>query len=292
MALGIVVRLLGPLATDKRRDPAVIVVDEAGRFAIPVLGGHGSGANALAGRVAEVLGATAVLTTASDAKALPAVDLIGRELGWRVEREENLTRAAAAVVRGEPVAVYQDAGSGDWWRPFGAWPPHFHRLDRLEDWRAVEPSALLVISDRVEPDDLPRDRTVVYRPPTLVAGVGCKRGVPEAVIAGWVEGAFRAHGLAIGSLAAIATVSLKADEAGLIAFARSRGVPLLDFRPERLADVPGVERPSERVRSKIGIAGVSEPAALVASGASRLLVPKQAGPGVTVAVARRAGFEA
>ena len=289
MALGIVVRLVGPLAADKRSDPAVVVVDDAGRFAVSVLGGHGAGANDLdVRRVAETSwGATPVITTASDAQGLPAVDRIGRDLGWVIERAENLTRVAAAVVRRQPVAVWQDAGALDWWRPFGPWPEHFARV---EDWRELDrlqPAAVLVISDRNVPEDLPSDRTLVYRPPTLVAGVGCKRGTTREVIADWVNHVFERYGLALLSLSAVATVSLKADEPGLLAYAAARGVPLVAFPPEQLADQPGIETPSERVRSKIGIAAVAEPAALRAAGAERLLVPKQKGPGVTVAVARR-----
>lgn len=287
MALGIVVRLAGPLARDKRTDPAVVVVDDAGRFAVSVLGGHGADANGLARRVGAVLGALPVITTASEAHALPPVDRIGRELGWTIERAKNLTRVAAAVVRGETVAVWQDAGAPDWWRPFGPWPEHFVRLDSWDQLAGLSPEALLVISDRAVPEGLPADRTLVYRPPTLVAGIGCRRGVAWETIAEWVERVFSAQGLALASLAAVATVTLKVDEPGLLAFAAGRGVPLVAFPPEQLDAQPGIERPSERVRSKIGIAAVAEPAALRAAGAGRLLVPKQKGPGVTVAVARR-----
>jgi cobalt-precorrin 5A hydrolase len=129
MALGIVVRILGPLTRDKTTEPAVLVVDEAGRFVIPVLGGHAAGANGLAEALARVIGATPVLTTASDALGLPAVDLIGRDWGWKVEGGEHLTAVSAAVVRGEPVAVWQDAGRRDWWALFGAWPDSFVRLE-------------------------------------------------------------------------------------------------------------------------------------------------------------------
>jgi cobalt-precorrin 5A hydrolase len=289
MALGIVVRLAGPLARDKRTDPAVVVVDDAGRFAVSVLGGHGADANRLATRVGAVLGSLPVVTTASEAHALPAVDRIGRELGWAIERAENLTRVAAAVVRGGTVAVWQDAGTPDWWRPFGPWPEHFVRLESWDDLAALSTEALLVISDRAVPDGLPAEagRTLVYRPPTLVAGIGCRRGVSRETIADWIERVFSAQGLALASLAAVATVTLKVDEPGLLAFATARGVPLVAFPPVQLEAQPGIERPSERVRAKIGIAAVAEPAALRASGAGRLLVPKQKGPGVTVAVARR-----
>lgn len=287
MALGIVVRLAGPLAVDKRRDPAVVVVDDAGRFAISVLGGHGGGANELAASVAEILGALPVITTASESQRLPAVDRIGREFGWTIERTQNLTRVAAAVVRREPVAVWQDAGSTEWWRPFGPWPDHFVRLRSWGELDTVRPSATLVISDRSVPDGLPDDTTLVYRPPTLVAGIGCRRGVDVATIAGWVDEVFEAQGFAPNSLAVVATVTLKVDEPGLLAFATGRGVPLVAFPPEQLDGLPGIETPSERVRGKIGIAAVAEPAALRASGASRLLLTKQKGPGVTLALARR-----
>jgi cobalt-precorrin 5A hydrolase len=287
MALGIVVRLAGPLASDKRRDPAVVAVDDAGRFAISVLGGHGSGANELAGFVAQVLEAQPIITTASEVRRLPAVDRIGRDLGWTIERKENLTRVAAAVVRGDPVAVWQDAGSPDWWQAFGPWPDHFQRLRDGSERPAPQTSALIVISDRVEPEGLPTDRTVVYRPPTLVAGIGCRRGVPFETLDSWFEHVFAEHGLAQGSLATLATVSLKADERGLLALAKARGVPLVAFPPEQLDRHPGIERPSDRVRARIGIAAVAEPAALLASGAAKLLVPKQIGPGVTLAIARR-----
>jgi cobalt-precorrin 5A hydrolase len=287
MALGIVVRLVGPLATDKRRDPGVVAVDDAGRFAVSVLGGHGAGANELAGEVAAILGATPVITTASEAHALPAVDRIGRDRGWVIERADNLTRVAASVVRRERVAVWQDAGGADWWLPFGPWPASFTRLAAWDEIDEVDPSAVLVISDRTLPNRLPRDRTLVYRPPTLVAGIGCKRGTACEAIDGHAATVFESHGLSPLSLAAVATVTLKADEPGLLAFAASRGVPLVAFPPGQLADQPGIETPSERVRARVGIAAVAEPAALRAAGAERLTVTKQVGPGVTLAVARR-----
>ena len=289
MALGIVVRLAGPLASDKRTDPAVVVVDDAGRFAVSVLGGHGAGANELARDVARVLGATPVVTTASEARGLPAVDLVGRDLGWKIERAENLTRVAAAVVRGQTVAVWQDAGATDWWRPFGAWPENFVRLERLGRPRRDRPGRR---PGHLRPGRARRTacrptgrsstgRRRSWRGSAASGGRPARRSTPGSITV------FSAHGLAPGSLAAVATVTLKADEPGLIAFAAGRGVPLVAFPPEELADQPGIETPSERVRSKIGIAAVAEPAALRAAGAAKLLVTKQKGPGVTVAVARR-----
>jgi cobalt-precorrin 5A hydrolase len=288
MALGIVVRLAGPLASDKRRDPAIVVVDDAGRFAISVLGGHRSGANDLAHRVAALLDATPVITTASDSLGVPAADQIGRDHGWSIEWAENLTRVAASIVRRERVAVWQDAGQTYWWRPFGRWPEYFVRLTDWSELDPLHPAALLVITDRVVPAArLLADRTLIYRPPTIVAGVGCKRGTTLQTLEDWTDKVFDAHGLSPRSLAAVATVTLKMDEPGLFAFAAKRGVPLVAFPPQQLDGCPGIETPSARVKAKIGIAAVAEPAALRASGATRLLVAKQKGPGLTIALARR-----
>jgi cobalt-precorrin 5A hydrolase len=297
MALGIVVRTLGPLTHDKHREPPVLALDEAGRFVIPVLGGHAAGANALAQEVARALGAIPVVTTASDVLGLPAVDLIGRDWGWRLEPGAALTEVAAAVVRGERVGVWQDAGRRDWWQAWGDWPESFTALAAwppAEDW-----AGLLVISDRSLPET-DRGPVVVYRPPTLVLGVGCRRGVPQEEIEDFFQELCRAEGLAPLSLGVVATAALKADEPGLLAFARSHAVPLRAFAVEELARVGPLPTPSEVVRARVGVSGVAEPSALLASGASvslpacgrpaawpGLLVPKRRGRRVTMAAARR-----
>jgi cobalamin biosynthesis protein CbiG len=283
MALGIVVRLVGPLAEDKECDPPVVVVDEAGRFAISVLGGHSRGANDLANQVATALHATAVITTASEALGLPAIDLIGRDWGWKIENREHLTSVAAAVVRGEPIAVYQEAGSRDWWQTFGAWPQNFQTV---KGWPQGSWAGALVISDTTvaRADICP---TVIYRPPTLVLGVGCRRGVPAAEIEALFQHVCQTNGFSPLSLRMVATASLKANEPGLIEFANNYGVPLRHFSLEELADVSDLPTPSEIVRAKIGISGVAEPAAMLGAGTRSLAMPKYRGERITMALARR-----
>ena len=172
-SLGAVVRLIAPHLASKESDPAVVVVDEAGKFAIPVLSGHLGGANALAGRIASGIGAIAVLTTASDSQQTLAVDLLGRELGWVIEAtHDELVRASAAVVNDEPVALVQEAGSADWWtrhangRP-GPLPANVHRFDRIEDVAVDDYAAVLWISARALPAGYAErlaGKCVVYRP--------------------------------------------------------------------------------------------------------------------------------
>ena len=173
VSLGAVVRLIAPHLGNKDTDPAVVVVDEAGRFAIPVLSGHLGGANALAGHLATALGATPVLTTASDARQTLAVDLLGRELGWTFEAShDEIVCASAAVVNDEPVALVQEAGRRDWWPGHangreGALPANLTLFERLEDVDLDRYAAVLWVSERPMPPALAAQlagRRVIYRP--------------------------------------------------------------------------------------------------------------------------------
>ena len=172
-SLGALVRLIAPYLQSKTTDPAVIVLDEAGRFVIPVLSGHLGGANALAGQLAAALGATPVLTTASDVQQTLAVDLLGREFGWTLDATHDaLVHASSAVVNDEPVALVQEAGRKDWWAGHangrdGTLPANITLFDRLEDVDPARFAAVLWISRRAMPEALAGQlagRCVTYRP--------------------------------------------------------------------------------------------------------------------------------
>ena len=169
VSLGAVVRLIAPHLKSKDEDPGVLVVDDAARFVIPVLSGHVGGANAFAEYLAALLDATPVLTTASDVgKTLP-VDILGRELGWRVEAPKlNVTRVSAHVVNEEPIAFVQEAGSRDWWTRPTPLPANIHCFERFEDVDLERHRAVLWVTRRDIPAELwarLHERLVVYRPP-------------------------------------------------------------------------------------------------------------------------------
>jgi len=169
VSLGAVVRLIAPHLKSKDEDPGVLVVDDAGQFVIPVLSGHVGGANACALQVAALLGATAVLTTASDVGKTIPVDILGRELGWKVEAPKlNITRVSAHVVNGEPVAVVQEAGSTDWWTRPTPLPATIHKFERFDDVDLNHFKAVLWITHAEvthERWQQLNERLVVYRPP-------------------------------------------------------------------------------------------------------------------------------
>lgn len=169
ISLGAVVRLIAPHLKSKHQDPGVTVVDEAGHYVIPVLSGHVGGANAYALHIAQLLGGTAVLTTASDVGQTIPVDVLGHELGWVVESPKiNITRASAAVVNDEPVALIQEAGSPHWWTRPTPLPTNIHPFTRFEDVDLDQFKAVLWITHaEVTPAHWAQlhERLVVYRPP-------------------------------------------------------------------------------------------------------------------------------
>jgi cobalt-precorrin 5A hydrolase len=169
VSLGAVVRLIAPHLKSKDEDPGVLVVDDAGEFVIPVLSGHVGGANAMAEQIAALLRATPVLTTASDVGKTIPVDILGRELGWRVEAPKiNITRVSAHVVNEEPVAFVQEAGSPHWWTRPTPLPAHIQRFERFVDVDLGRFKAVLWVTHAEVPETLWQrlaERLVVYRPP-------------------------------------------------------------------------------------------------------------------------------
>jgi cobalt-precorrin 5A hydrolase/precorrin-3B C17-methyltransferase len=268
LATGAAVRLVAPLLESKHRDPGVVCVDDAARFAVALAGGHGGGANALAGRVADSLGATPVVTTASEAAGVPALDSLGKDLGFEVEDGSDLAAVGAALVSGERVNLVSDAR----W-PLGPLPENVVRT--------VEPEPpLLFISDRSV--RVPRP-AVVYRPASLIAGVGCSRGAGAEEILGLLGRSLEEAGLSGKSVASLASVEAKSDEAGLLEAAESLGVPLRFYAAGELSAVE-VPNPSPVVTDAVGTPSVAE-ASVLASGAG-LVVEKRKSGMATVAVGR------
>ena len=257
LATGAAVRIVAPLLADKATDPAVVCVDEAGRFAVALCGGHAGGANALARTVAAALGATPVVTTATDSVDLPALDLLP---GFAASGDvAGVTRA---LLDGRPPLVENE-------------------LDWPVDLETGPGPERLVITDRAVAAAGPG--VAVLHPPSLVVGVGASTGAPAGAAVDLLAAALAGAGLSAASVAEVATIDRRAGDPVVTAL----GLPVRAFPADALAAVP-VPSPSEVVRAAVGTASVAEAAALLAAGpGAELVVPKQAGAEATVAVARR-----
>jgi cobalt-precorrin 5A hydrolase/precorrin-3B C17-methyltransferase len=277
LAVGATVRILAPLLRDKTTDPAVVCVDESMTFAVAVLGGH-HGANLIAQRLAGVLGCRPVVTTASDRSDVTPLDSYGADLGFTVHNPELLARVGAAVLSGEPVRLEGAEG-----RPLPALPPN------------VSPDAdggghRILITDKVlTRDDGRPGGALVYRPKSLVVGVGSARGVSAEEVGALIDETLAAAGLAAESVRCVATADLKADEAGILRAAADRGWEVVAHAAGDLAAVQ-VPNPSEVVRAEVGTPSVAEAAALRSAAsygsAAELVAEKRKSANATAAVAR------
>ncbi|MHB8184988.1 MAG: precorrin-3B C(17)-methyltransferase [Dermatophilaceae bacterium] len=284
MAAGAVVRILAPLiaAGQKSSDPAILVIDEAGRVVIPILGGHAAGANRLATQLAEILGADAVITTATDVARVPGLD----DLGWPVSGD--VSGVSRALLDGELVTL---SSAHRWPLPaLGA-----NVVEVLGAAVAVDQPTILISDLAKQPAGYGAgDGVVVLRPPSLVVGMGSSRGVSADEARRLLDTALDDAGLAIESVVAIATAQIKGDEQGLVDLAHQLRVPLVTHSVAALSQVR-VPNPSEVVRTAVGTPSVAEAAALLGArecpdgpGQNRgeLIVTKTATAMATVAIAR------
>ena len=266
-AAGIAVRAIAPYVHSKATDPAIVVIDESGRFAIPLLSGHLGGANDLARRIAALTGATAVITTATDLRCVFAVDEWARRQGCAVHNPARIKAVSSALLAGGTVRLHSDY-------PIAGKPPAAVVLTQQEDWD------VRMTCHITEGDGL------ILVPKIAVLGVGCKAGTPRSAI----EQAFRAvcarAGLYRESVCLVCSIHRKAEEPGLLAFCQAHRLPLGTYAAEELQAVPGDFSASEFVRSVTGTDNVCERSAVKGSGGS-LLVPKTAREGVTMALALR-----
>ncbi len=287
MASGIVVRTIAPLLNDKWSDPGVVVVDEAGKYAVSLVSGHLGGANELARRIAGFLQGEAVITAASDVNNLPSLDLWAREHNLIIENWHDLPQVGTRYVNNGGLRVYSDI-------PF-IFPDEFLRvvdprfadviITNRRDVYAGSPRCTIT-GEGCSTGACRVKEQVYLRPVNLVVGIGCNSGTSGDEIEAAVQRTLEEHNLVFSSIGSLATISIKADEPGLKLFAEKYGLPVQTFLPEELNGVEGTER-SDAVFRATGAYAVAEPAALLAAGTDRLLVLKQKKGNVTVAIAEK-----
>ena len=268
-ACGIAVRAIAPFIKSKTTDPAVIVIDDQARYVIPILSGHIGGANNLAEKIAEQLGASAVITTATDLAGKFSCDAWAVKNNCAISSMEVAKKISAAVLRQDvPIASEYPLPS---LRPAGLVPGDSGEIGIYLGVHVREPFKT----------------TLRLIPRTLVLGIGCRRGIESRHILDQVKSVLAEAGLDIRAVGKIASIDVKKDEAGLISFANELNAELVFFSADELNAAEGTFDESAFVKDTVGTGNVCARSAVCAGG--KLLVAKCVMDGVTVAVAEEEG---
>ena len=264
-AAGIALRSVAPHVRSKKTDPAVLCLDERGTWVIPLLSGHIGGANALARTLADALGAQCVVTTATDVNHRFSVDAWATVNGYALSSMPAAKAVSAAILEGD-VPFLSDLPVCSEPAP-GLVAGEAGKIGVYIGWELKEPF----------------ETTLRLVPKVLHLGLGCRRGTEEEVIRAAVEGTLAAAGVDPAAIRCAASIDLKKDEAGLLAFCEHKGWPVSFYTAEELKALPGDFTPSAFVAQVTGVDNVCERAALM--GAEKLILHKTAVNGVTVALA-------
>ena len=279
MATGIVVRQIASLIESKERDPAILVLDEDGKFIIPLLSGHLGGANFWASHLASQSGAAAVITTATDGRGLVAPDEYARRYHWKVEPLDHLPAVNRLLLEQGFLKVWTNYTL----QPEYTWVNDVH-YQFLSEYEKDQANVIL----SAFPNLNIKEDCVYLIPPILSVGVGCRRGVSSKVVLEGITSAVKQIGASLKAVAGIYSIDLKSDEQGLIEAAKYLRVPFQTFKAEELQAVNEEKNLSRSkfVSEKIGVDGVCEAASLLGSQMGQLILPKIKGQGITVAISR------
>ncbi|MDC1103304.1 cobalamin biosynthesis protein [Nitrosopumilus sp.] len=281
-SLGAVIRLIAPHLKDKKTDPAVIVIDDKTNFVISVLSGHIGGANELTQEISEKLNALPVITTAADVNKTIAVDLVGREFGWRIDDDTTVTKISAHMVNAEPIGVFQQTNDQKWYKQL---PKNVTIYDSLEELKKSNSKAHLIISDEIIDNELSQE-SVIYRPQSLVIGIGLHWDTTKDTIKEGIEHCLKKFNLSSKSIAKLVSIKKPEDVQGLIDLGKEMQVPVEYVNREELAEII-TPNPSTTVKAFEGTASVSEAAAIKVSKGELIVEKQKFPPNLTVAIARK-----
>ena len=281
-SLGAVIRLIAPHIKDKKTDPAVIVIDDKAQFVISVLSGHLGGANELSNDIAQKINAVPVITTAADVNKTIAVDLVGKEFGWRIDDDDTVTKVSAFMVNKEKIGVFQNVGNRDWWKK--EFPRNVFKYDSFDELKNSQSKGFLIISDQVF-DDKILENTVVYRPQTLVVGVGLHWDTSKETIKSGLETSLQKFNLSYKSIARFVSINKEKDIVGLIELGKEMNIPVEYIDREELSTID-TPNPSKTVQTFEGTPSVSEAAAIKSSQGELVVEKQKFPPNLTIAIAR------
>ncbi len=265
-SVGIAVRLSAPFLVHKAVDPAIVVIDDLGRFSISLVSGHLGGANELALKLSGILECQPVITTASDGRAIEAIDTFAKTNGLFIESLEAAKKITAMMIDNKKIKLESEVKL-----KLG--------YDNISD---IDYEAVVIVSSRLRiSNDMP---CCILRPRNINIGIGCRRGKTKEDILEAIDQVFDSFDLSIKSIKAVATADIKRDEAGIIEACKELGCSMRIFDRESIEKIDSLFTPSDFVKSKIGVSSVCEPCAHLLGG--RLIIPKTIVNGITIAVSK------
>lgn len=303
MATGIVVRMIAPYIKHKSQDPAIVVMDEGGQFAISLLSGHLGGANEWTHQLADLIGAQPVITTATDVNGYPAPDVLARHLHCKIDDFSILKIVNADIVAGKQVNYYIDSQLFNAEAYKGAVMEHAATFGKTQvGYFEASPQGITSLCESLEDQHLESailitdkllnpslgKRILILRPPTVTVGIGCRRDTPKEFILEAVLSSLKKEKLSPLSVMSAASVIVKADEVGLLAAMEKLKWPIKFFTQEEMA--PCIEsqelEESNFVKQTIGVGNVCETTALLMAKSQTLIQNKTIYPKTTVAIAQ------
>ncbi len=281
-AVGIAVRSIAPCLKHKSTDPAVVVVDETGKFSISLLSGHAGGANELAQKIADMTGAVPVITTATDREDRFAVDDYARKHDLAVTDWKLAKEISAAVLEGEPIGFRVDSAflkEKDFEEGLSE-QVHFYRGEEaVQEKRGIQ----VCYAQAFQPAFSAALQLV---PRVFVIGIGCKKNTGEERIAGAVKQCLEDNNIRFEAVYAVASIDIKRQERGITEFCKNKKLPFLTYSASELQSLEGEYSCSSFVEQVTGVSNVCERSAMAAAG-GRLICGKRVYDGVTVAIAQR-----
>lgn len=282
-ACGIAVRAIAPVLTDKLQDAPVLVMDEKGNYVIPILSGHMGGANELAIYLAKKTGADPVITTATDINRKFAVDLFAKRNGLFITNKDGIVKVSSKVLAGKEITMSIEPGHSIIVEENNNEPACLPSSVRLVPY---PPAGFVDVVVTSQEDVF--DAAILLKPKEYVIGVGCKKGKKTEEIGNFITKKINELGICVAQIFALASISQKRDEPGMIAWCRKEGIPFLTYTAEELQEVQGTFTESSFVKEQMGVDNVCERAALRACReGGELIAPKYAENGMTIAVVKK-----
>lgn len=274
-ATGIGVRMSADFIKHKTIDPAIVVIDDLGRFSISLLSGHIGGGNQLAKDIAEEIGAISVITTATDSRGIESIDIFAKKNNYYIEDIKSITSITSMMVNGENIGLYTEDNK----------MINYDKLTEIKDLKNIAPKVkgLIIVSSKKEFKNINIPYTIL-RPKNINIGIGCRKGVAGERIIQAIEEELKRFNLSTNSIGSIATIELKKDEAGIIQASKYFNCPLKIFTVEEIKEVEDKFSKSQFVKDTVGVYSVSGPVAFLQGG--KIISEKSKHNGITISISK------